>query len=740
MARRRYLIAVDASNPLLWVDRYLATGDVEYRTSGLMAARVRGDAAMAARSEINDKIRERVAEQAALSRRLASTDLAAPGRWAAESVGALEAGGAPASFAALIASSGGATRQAIVCADREGALAALAAGRARSMDEIGAMEPGPQAEAVIVMWRALADYFLALGVSARGWQKYQDALGRALGGDAGNDGLQRFLVDDLSGSFPEGYDLLFGRRPTGVPATEEEVARAAAALSAPELAPPWPQGLLDDLRAGGVTIPPANASSFAVSSVRSAEVAAIYRSASRPRPTSWVDMAAQRVRALYGAEPALVYFGAKAAVEAAGRNVLRLSIGEDGRLVVGAMDSPSNFDRLDCVVRDGRTGRADGSTGGLPAPRPGFNWMCGAVTVDAQNRAYYLAPLLWYALVVRPLLDYLATRDPLEVAHEVMLDVLGKNLWTVIATGRAQQALEGLGAADLIARNAAARASGASAMQRFTSAAGMMAAAASVAAPVVGVVMGAGVGLANLFDALNPPPRVTARGDALGRVEPVVERFQLEPGRVRAFQCGDVGDAAPTGFSPRGRGAPYVPWYGHPVPTAVPVSGRGRLASMLRAPGESPPPLVENEVAAFVLPTLRVRGMRPGWSLYLDGQPAPGGRWQNGSWAVDAPSGGDHELALGPPPGSPEPPRRATVTVPSRGSTTVDFDAVPPVAAPRPPAPPAVPQPTWGSGGAFALAVAAVVAAGAAAGGVALYRRSQAARKRNGRRARARRR
>jgi hypothetical protein len=77
------------------------------------------------------------------------------------------------------------TDQLVLCADREGALEALAAARAVSMAEIGAMEPAPQAAAVRATWSNFALYFQRLGVRVNGWAKWRNAVAQATGCDDG---------------------------------------------------------------------------------------------------------------------------------------------------------------------------------------------------------------------------------------------------------------------------------------------------------------------------------------------------------------------------------------------------------------------------------------------------------------------------------------------------------------------------------------------------------------------------
>ena len=143
MATRRYFYVLDSSDPLRWVDRYLANASLEQRTSGLALAYQRGPEQMAAASPTNATIREQIREQAALTTRLASEDLFAPSKWAVESASLIEANPEAVSerMRAFFQAPHANTDQLVLCADREGALEALAAARALSMAEIAALDP-----------------------------------------------------------------------------------------------------------------------------------------------------------------------------------------------------------------------------------------------------------------------------------------------------------------------------------------------------------------------------------------------------------------------------------------------------------------------------------------------------------------------------------------------------------------------------------------------------------------------
>lgn len=592
---RRYLFMLDSSQPLRWVDRYLSGASLEQRTSGLALAYLRGPERMAPANPTNASIRERIREQAALTQRLAQTDLFAPSQWAVESASAIEAHAELSPrVRAFFAAPHTSTDQLVLCADVEGAADALAAARSASMTQIAAMAPAAQVEAVRAMWRNFAAYFDRLGIRVDGWARYRQAVAAATGCDEGQDALSTFLLSPSLGRFPEGYDLLFDQRPRGGPAVPAAVRRVEELLRAPPPTPPWSPEVIAQVRAtSGATLTPMADSPVVRNLAWGAALALVYRAASPEAPPSWRAMAAERYAAVYGGTPSQVMFGTPDEVEAAGHNVYRLWITETGRLIEGDSD-PAHYDRTDCVMRRGAEG--------LPPSMPGFNWMCGAISRDPQGRCYYLAPLFWYAQLLQPLLAYLATRDPLEVVHEVELDVLGKNLWTVIATGRGEATLAQLGASRPLASAADAAARFAAFQGSFSTTIATVAGTAALINPVFGAVVGLGGAALGLFASATqaPPPRPAS--DCFFRFEPVVEYLQIREGGIRAWQCSETDPPTPLTLAYHGDDS----W---------------------RPPTSS---------------VARIVGMPEGGNVYLDGAAAPlPGRWTStpGTWEVDVPSG-----------------------------------------------------------------------------------------------------
>lgn len=72
----------------------------------------------------------------------------------------------------------------------------------------------------------------------------------------------------------------------------------------------------------------------------------------------------------------------------------------------------------------------------IPIPPTGtsqWSWLSDAMMTGDWN--VYLPPYLWYAKLLWPLVEYLQTKDPLELIHEVKMDVIGRNLWQNAASG-----------------------------------------------------------------------------------------------------------------------------------------------------------------------------------------------------------------------------------------------------------------------------------------------------------------
>lgn len=613
MASRRYYFLFDASQPLSWVDRYLAESSLYQRVSGLVTAFSRGPTAMAPQTDTNRLIRERIREQAALTDRLARLDLFAPTKWAVESASAIEAhpDQVPDRMRAFFAAPHANTDQLILCADREGALEALAAARSRSLAEIATLEPSAQTEAVVAMWRNFALYFERLGVLVLGWARYRRAWRKVLGElDQGPGTSRDLLQSPWNGSFPDGYEVMFRERPVGGPVPAANVAQAVAGLSQPDPSPPWSQAILDRFRAQGFQgVAPTADSPVVRNFVRTNVANMVVEAATPTRARTWRERAQTIFYDSYGRWVEQVYFGAQWGSDQTPFNVFRLSINDEGRLVEN-LGSASQYERQSCPPAQG-----------LPASQSGFDWTCSAFTLRGQRpftlehpNGFFLAPLLWYAELLQPLLDYLATRDPLEIIYEIAIDVLGKNLWTTIGMGRGEAALSQLAATASLRASQTADA----ALQRMRS--GMssgVAVGASIAGainPIFGAAVGAGGALLDLLATSMQPPPPRAETDFAGRNEPVIERLLIGAARARPWQCSESDAPTPIALTLHGADVERTPM-------VLPLSVTGILQAASRE--------------------LHVIGMVPNAALSINGVPVDvrTGRWtdDNFGWSVPIP-------------------------------------------------------------------------------------------------------
>lgn len=155
--------------------------------------------------------------------------------------------------------------------------------------------------------------------------------------------------------------------------------------------------------------------------------------------------------------------------------------------------------------------------------RPG-DWTTYAGNVTEYA---FLPPLNWYAQMLWPLMEYLASRDPLEIIYEVRLDVLGKNLWTSCATGFGDRVLSSLaqqqasiGAQQM--RAGAATGAGWSVLHGVTSALTLIPVVGSLAAGVLGLI-GSGIQLAIGASEYSDDRYF----DCFGRLEPSLETHQI---------------------------------------------------------------------------------------------------------------------------------------------------------------------------------------------------------------------
>ena len=183
------------------------------------------------------------------------------------------------------------------------------------------------------------------------------------------------------------------------------------------------------------------------------------------------------------------------------------------------------------------------------------DWTTYAGSITKTPPYAFLPPLNWYAQMLWPLMEYLASRDPLEVVYEVRLDVLGKNLWTSCATGFGDGVLSSIGQRQAIVgaqemRAGASTGAGWTVMRGATSVLALIPVIGSLASGVLGLIS-AGIQLAIGASEYSDDRYF----DCFGRLEPALETHQItlisdgskhEAARMALFPSGQP--ANPPGY------------------------------------------------------------------------------------------------------------------------------------------------------------------------------------------------
>jgi hypothetical protein len=616
MALKAYVIAFDTSSPLGFVDRYLATQEqprgkmvhhaddfsVYLRNEGL-AARDRFPTLEEAAAYLNDKEDERYEQMTAVHDRASRRDFFGPDAWAAAEEAEVERGsGTGSALARLVRFMSvphASTDQFVHVCDRELASECLRRARALSPQQIAAItDPVVQQGAVNDMWANFARYFRACNLHPYAWNRYQAAIESAIGYweqrgtdclDMGNalssvlsftpcvDGKEHMAIGmSLPGAPesimpPQGMESLFRNRPT---ALAKSVWRDPS-RSSPHgywgwnYSAPW---RAEALRRGTAIYGAGNTSRYTDHKVRFGSPSTLARARGR-QPTG-------------PASPCPATGLLPSDLDSAGclgpsDDVHRLWV-TNGALLGGFVnfvpgDDPvasGQFQRKDCTPRSMSDGRswlsiADSRPAGITNEQwgtliaeeqrqivngPGSTaWCCGALSRD-DEWLYYLPPMIWYAQLLWPLLTYLAARDPIEVVYEVKLDVIGKNTWTMIATGHTREALAVLAESNAIRTAETLRAA---VKGEISMVGGSLAAVTGLINPVLGAVVGLLATATQLLTDWLLNPGTGAIIDCFGRKEPVIEPFALVE-EVRMAERRMVGRIMPVLDGYVGRDEPIV--------------------------------------------------------------------------------------------------------------------------------------------------------------------------------------
>lgn len=734
MTLRRYVFAYDASDPMAWVRRYLAT-DLPVNHAAATTDIPTDDT--------NTRTEKRLLREAwaRIYGENAASNPNAPDKWAVADADLLDAdptdSRVPARMRAFLTAprppSSAATF--IHFADVELAMAYLQRARVLSPTFINGLgSAAAQRNAVIDLWRNLAAFFRAMNLRPWSWAKYRERFETQIGQWNGV-GITHPVVGqsirntprneinpplDANGGLPRG---LFLRRPTQLNVSDyaRDGSRAGSACSVSVTEPQCITGVWNGDGAG-----------------------------------AWRDEAIRRFQANYGGDfnqnALRVRFGTRDVIADASRtendsNGSRKDffaacvtidseanatpcVGPTGdvhpvwltnaALLGGGVNYPDDpvaagwADRYDCAPRSLVNGMTNGPQLSTTGPT-GYNWKCGAVSppfsnVTLEMRAAlldpsgqqharvwwqpflpYLPPMEWYAVLVWPLVEYLASIDPMQLVYELQLDAVGKNMWTAIACGRDVSSLALVGVMDGQATIAKLR-------QRSSGTSLAMSGAVTIAAmvnPIAGAVAALLSGLSGLVteSAIEDP---LYKLDCFGRVEPATETLAIEIA-ARPADAPDVASmiavgapplagvnnfAPPPAIATNGTTSPIIlaptqPSTRPPVRSAYIVSG-----SML-APTSGTS--TTRQIVETGDSTLRIHAMPPYGAVFIDDEDVPAiGAWEDDNaqefWSVPIRPGPHRIRVAAPvlPDGSPSAPDRfASVVQIPKEPLTIDYATMP---------------------------------------------------------------
>lgn len=514
MALKRYVFAYDATNVGDFIDRYIATNNVENFGSPQQirsATETSSNASLPAlqRADASDAL-EAYQQANQIRRTVASTDYFAPSRWAYADANELNrdpnSPAVPAQMRSFLAAqtTGRRASSFMHYADVELALAYLRKARSITTASIAALPSADRQNAAIAeQWRCFSGFFRALNVSPWSWAKlrgrwetqigqwYSEGsscpmIGVAVNGHSPNGGV---VSRTNSGSYSP--DLFYGR-PT--PLNLSEATKAGA----------WRRRANNRMSLQSVAYPPLSTLFGAGDYLKQAEPG---------------EGSCQR----------------NADCQGATGDAHPLWIMYDGTLR-GSYSYPLDpvsaglFDSYDCAQQNGSETAA-----AAPVNRaPGFSAYCGAVSRVTLHRKWwavgagqsygtYLPPRIWYSQLIAPLLDYLASTDPFRLIYEVQMDVLGKNLWTMISCGES--------AANLATEGVVAGYAGSNVMQAGVQGVLSNASAAiglvSLINPLAGAIMGTAVAALGMISSATGGGAGNYRLDVFGRIEPALDSLAI---------------------------------------------------------------------------------------------------------------------------------------------------------------------------------------------------------------------
>lgn len=368
--------------------------------------------------------------------------------------------------------------------------------------------------------------------------------------------------------------------------------------------------------------------------------------------------------------------------------------------------SEDDIDRSNCVRRS----ITDGTTTGpdLISGPAGPNWLCAylsppysttelraresGISANSHASKYFeaylptVAPFLWYAQLIEPLIETLSRQDPLATVMECQYDLLGHNGWTTVSCGGGNPTeLATMG----LTVGAATIASAQGSIGKLTQIIGTVAGLAGMVNPLAGALIGLAAGIVNALGNSVFHSDANSPLDVFGRIEPCFDTLSIVE-RSRSVDATYVADIMPPphALDTSGPGIPAAVATGvilstvesRPAPAVGTTVGRNPYL-MMEANSTNIDRLSGPRVALIpdTTGTLYVQNMPWYGNVYIDGVQVDGneGRWTDPSqvtWAVPIPSG-MHEVRIEPPNGGDS--RFDRVTIAPNGEITLPFNSLP---------------------------------------------------------------
>lgn len=711
MALKLYTLMIDVSNQFDFIDRYIAEnsppdslkeGAVNPYVGATNMAWATRDRRIAADNQaMTLEYREADRQWSQMLDRYARNDFTSAKRWAVTFYGeALAAGALPDRVRAFLDGRPTKVNAFSHFADREQAMFWARQAASKNFQQIAAMSGHQQLRAVDDMWNCVGRYFRCINVRPWAWAKFRNRIKVNIGTYSGpndpdvgtsssvyqqrlhlsNWGCPGFRTLDMGtsasryNSLPQDKGFLFQYDPSPVADKYPGVWRITAArlmsakygrnFGTPGLrfGLEHPATAGSNLYEGGVRGAALQRSCISVGSEMTSSFNALqgvgvdqYNICTHPTGeghTIWMKSNAltrdfmSELMQIRRVDPGTIF------AEQSGTNYQNIM-----RRPWGVDDYSESFSRLtgDDLIPFPPTGSSQ------------WNWLDD--NMHLGDWATYVPPHLWYAKLLWPLVEYLMTKDPIEIVAEVKMDVIGRNLWQVTANAGGGRGTDISFAEDNLAETI------------VNSVFGLGAGIVGAINPIAGAIVGAvGFGVSTLMSALSDRDAVLIdcfgrrfSGNGNGIIEPflIVDKSRREqlPAVARELGGGDVGifwnrlaDDGSYATQPANVRRGFVKRTGEETPVfadaePLPIVFRrpeapsrlakkqdrssamrqkawlGRFPPLLLSPLLLPPPPAFNS-------QIRIVGLPDGSSVDVDGQPSQGA-WDasRSSWTVPSRSG-----------------------------------------------------------------------------------------------------